>query len=73
MAGHFKLTLTLLLLAIACLAPALAATTAQQRLLEQRYNDDSEMSLAIIRDYLQGEECQRRCASMGDKALSESF
>jgi hypothetical protein len=73
MAGHFKLTLTLLLLAIACLAPALAATTAQQRLLEQRYNDGSEMSSAIIRDDLQGEECQRRCASMGDKALSESF
>lgn len=73
MAGHFKLTLTLLLLAIACLVPALAATTAQQRLLEQRYNDGSEMSSAIIRDYLQGEECQRRCSSMGDKALSESF
>jgi len=55
MAGHFKLTFTLLLLSLTCLIPALAATATQQRLFEQGYNDGSEMSSAIIRDFLQGD------------------
>ncbi len=70
--GLFQLTLAITLLLLP-LAQAATAHTAHQRILETRYDDGSEMAAAIIRDYLQGEECQRRCSGMGESALRGSF
>ena len=73
MMGLSRLTATLLLLLLLLSLASAAASPAQQRLLGSHYDDGSEMGVAIIRDYLEGEECQRRCASMGEGTLRASF
>lgn len=70
--GLFKLTIIVLALLLP-LVLAAPTPSAHQRILETRYDDGSEMAAAIIRDYLQGEECQQRCSRMGEAALRGSF
>jgi hypothetical protein len=63
----------LLFLLLVLLPLGAASRTSLQRTLVENYDDGSEMNMEIIRDYMQSEECLRRCAGMGEKALLDSF
>lgn len=72
MQGSFLLQ-AVLLLSLLLAAQTASSRTLQHRLLTDNYDDGSEMNAAIIRDYLDSEECVRRCSSLSEKALLDSF
>ena len=61
-----------LLLLFTLITLAFSASSPHQTLTEN-YDDGSEMNRQIIRDYIQGEECVRRCRSFSEGALLDSF
>lgn len=63
--------LTLLLL-FSLITIALSASSPHQ-ILTENYDDGSEMNRQIIRDYISGEECVRRCRGFSEGDLLDSF
>ena len=61
------------LLLLLCLITTSLSASFPHQILTENYDDGSEMNRQIIRDFISGEDCVRKCRGFSEVELLDSF
>lgn len=73
MSGNLFLKSIMILTTLLLLLATASAKTTYNEFLHSTFDDGSEMSRHIIKDYLTSEECRRRCLHFNEESLRDNF